>query len=284
MTVRIALAQVTAEPYAVDENRALSVRAATAAFDRGADLVVLPEMIVPGYVTDAERLAAIAEPIDGPTLAAWRELARDADGYIVGGFCERVEDDLYNTAVAVGGDGVVLHYRKVHLFADEKAAFSPGDRGFPVAHTPLATIGLCVCYDLRFVEAARILALRGAGLIVVPTAWVGGFDRRRPANGPIEQVRGAAVQANLDQVHIACASRVGADGDLAYLGSSCILDPYGAFAWGPASDHDEELAVVELDLAQADHAQRRGTGISPREDRRTDVYDALLGYDEGAHA
>jgi N-carbamoylputrescine amidase len=133
--VRIALAQITGEPFAVEENRELSCRAAGEAFAAGANVVVLPEMIVHGYVTDARRLESLAEPVERPTVEAWQELAREHGGYVVGGFCERAGAALYNTAVVVGAEGLALHYRKVHLFAGEKVAFQPGDLGFPVAST-----------------------------------------------------------------------------------------------------------------------------------------------------
>jgi len=283
--VRVAVAQLDLAPGALDANRAHCLEAIADAGRERADLVVLPELAASGYrLGDRERALAASEPVPGPTTLGWQAAARRERCWIAGGLCERDGDRLFNSVAVVGPDGVVTRYRKLHLFAAEKAIFEPGDLGLPVVDLPFGRIGILVCYDLRFVEAARILALRGAALIVVPTAWVGGFDRGRPADGPIEQVRGAAVQANLDQVHIACASRVGADGDLAYLGSSCVVDPYGTFAWGPATRHEEELAVVEVDLEQADAAGRRGAGISPREDRRTDVYDAVLGYDGAAHA
>src|SRR5205085_7766577 len=100
--VKVALAQITGEPFAVERNRELARKAAVDAFEQGADLVVLPELIVHGYVVDRERLAPLAEPLLGPTFESWHELARAAGGYVVGGFCEREEDELYNSAIAVG--------------------------------------------------------------------------------------------------------------------------------------------------------------------------------------
>ena len=115
-------------------------------------------------------------------MTGWTELARRHGGYLAGGFCERDGADLYNSAVLVDAGGIILHYRKLHLFSGEKQAFAPGDRGLPVVDTPMGRIGVCVCYDLRFVETVRILSLRGAQLILVPTAWVAGFDRE-PMDG-----------------------------------------------------------------------------------------------------
>ncbi len=273
----IALAQVTGRPYAAEENRALSVATAREAFGRGAQLVVLPELIVPGYVAGRERLPDVAEPLDGPTVEAWTDVAADAGGYVAGGFCERDGDRLYNTAVIVGPDGPLLHYRKLHLFRQEKLAFEPGDLGLPVAELPFGTVGLCVCYDLRFVETVRLLALEGAELICVPTAWVTGFDRERwDAHGLAPQALGAVVQANLSQVFIACASQAGSNGDLEFLGSSLIADPFGKVATGPLPGSQPALDVATIDLAAAQAAQVRDPLIRPRADRRTDVYDLSL--------
>lgn len=268
----IGIAQITGrgDPQA---NRELSMDAAGTLFAQGAQLVVLPELIVPGYRLDAEFLTAAAEPLDGPTVRAWRELAGGADGYLAGGFCECVGEKLFNTAVLVSGDGVLLHYRKLHRFAGEKQMFTPGDVGLPVAQTRMGTIGLCICYDLRFVETARILALRGAELICVPTAWLPGFDDARwDREGFCPQARGAQLQANLDQVYIACASQAGDAWQQPFLGSSVICDPYGAVALGPAAGDRDELLLATVDLDATGRAQARGDLINPRADRRSDVY------------
>lgn len=272
MTVRVALAQIKGAACAADENRALTVEVAERAFAGGADVVVLPELIVSGYVADGERLRTIAEPIDGPTVAAWRGVAGAAGGYVVGGFCELAGDALYNTAVAVGPGGLLLHYRKLHLFAAEKNVFTPGDLGLPIATTPVGTIAVCVCYDLRFVEVVRLLALHGAQLICVPTAWLPGFDTERwDDDGMCPQAHGAVLQANLNQVFIACASQCGLVESLDFLGSSVLADPYGKRLLGPLRG-EEELAAADVDLEETVRAQVRAPLVSPRADRRTDVY------------
>jgi N-carbamoylputrescine amidase len=275
--VSIALCQLTAEPYAADRDREASVAAAREAFERGADVVVLPEMIVPGYVADRERLRPLAEPVDGPTVAAWTALAAEHDGYLAGGFCEREADRLYNSAVLVGPDGLLLHYRKLHLFAAEKVAFAPGDRGLPVATTRFGTAGLCICYDLRFVETARILALRGADLILVPTAWVPGFDEESwDAAGMAPQAHGALLQGNLNQVFVACASQAGERGGVRFLGSSLLADPRGHAQIGPLPRDRDVSAIATVDVDEAEAARRRSPLIEPRADRRTDVYRLVV--------
>ncbi len=280
---RIGLAQLISPPGDVSGNRRRSTVAAIELFELGADVVVLPEMCVPWYSDDPETLAELAEPIDGETVTAWQEAARSYGGIVVGGFCERgARGDssgvsLYNSAVAVGADGVLGHYRKLHLFATEKHCFQPGDLGLPTFDTPLGRMGMCVCYDLRFVEVVRVLALCGADLICVPTAWVRGFDHSDAvADALIPQAQGALLQANLNQVFMACASQVGVHGKLGFLGSSILSNAYGRVLAGPASTQEPELLTAEVDLADARTAQARSPLIQPRRDRRTDVYGVSL--------
>jgi predicted amidohydrolase len=273
----VALGQVTGRPYAAEENRRLSADTARRAFAGGAQLVVLPELIVSGYVADRERLLGVAEPLEGPSVELWTELAADAGGWIAGGFCERDGERLYNTAVLVGPRGVELHYRKLHPFREEKSAFAAGDLGLPVARLPFGAVGLCVCYDLRFVETVRALALSGAELICVPTAWVTGFDQERwDANGLAPQAQAVIVQANLSQVFIACASQVGTCGPLEFLGSSIIADPFGRTLVGPLPGDEPAIEMATIDLDTSERAQVRDPLIRPREDRRTDVYELSL--------
>ncbi len=273
---RIGLAQILSRPEAAEANRKASADAAASLFEQGADIVVVPEMAVPWYTTNREALAPLAEPLDGPTVSAWQEQAARHGGMVVGGLCERSGDSIYNSAVAVDSSGVIAHYRKLHLFDVEKHCFTPGDAGLTVVETAYGTIGLCICYDLRFVEVVRVLALRGADLICVPTAWVRGFDRRQYREGElIAHAEGALVQANLSQVFIACTSQVGAGDGVELLGSSVVADPYGRMAGGPLSTVREQLEVVDVDLAEARRAQARSELIQPRADRRTDVYGIL---------
>jgi predicted amidohydrolase len=169
-------------------------------------------------------------------------------------------------------------YRKLHLFGDERHVFIPGDRGLPIVELAGARIGVLVCYDLRFPEVARILALRGAELLAVPTAWVAGFDPNLGDGPRIPHVDGALVQANLNQVFIACTDMIGRDGHTSFLGRSFVADPYGVPVVGPLSATDPEDVIATIDVRDAHAAADRGPGISPRRDRRTDVYGDLLGY------
>lgn len=271
--VTLGIAQFGSPPGDADSNRTTSTAMADELFSDGAQVVILPELCLPWYSSDAVGLKPVAESLDGPTVEAWTAVAAAHGGVIVGGLCERDGDDLYNTAVAIDETGIIAHYRKLHLFASEKTCFTPGDRGLPVVSTPFGTLGLCICYDLRFVEVVRVLALSGAELICVPTAWLPGFDAAKwDSEGLCPQAHGAIFQANLNQVFIACASQVGSFQSLEFLGSSLVADPFGKRAVGPLSGTHNQLSLVSIDLDETVRAQDRGSLIRPREDRRTDVY------------
>lgn len=272
----VAVAQLGTVPYDADRARATTVRWLNDGFGQGADVIVLPELVVPGYGLDPAAVSAAAEPLDGPIVEAWTAAARHAGGLVVGGFAERDGEALYNSAVAVSGDGVLLHYRKLHCFAREREVFAPGDLGLPVVDTEWGRIGVCVCYDLRFVETLRILSLAGAELVCVPTAWVGGFDPSADPDAVPPQATGAMVQANLDQVFVACASQTGRPGEIDLLGGSLVVDPWGKPRVEPLPRREERLAFADIDLADVRTAHARGAGINPREDRRSDVYSLEL--------
>jgi N-carbamoylputrescine amidase len=276
---RVAVAQLELLPGALEANRARTAAAIEQAAAEGAELVVLPELASSGYrLASPDAVAAAAETVPGPTTETWAAAAAGRCA-VVGGVCERDGDAIFNGVAVLAPDGTLAaRYRKLHLFDEEQVLFAPGDAGLPVVDLPVGRVGVAVCYDLRFVETLRILALRGADVVAVPTAWTGGFDPNPPADGVIDQVRAAMVQANLNCVYVACASRVGDDDEVHYLGSSCVVDPYGRFVLEPRDDRDEAVVVVDVDAETARNAKTRAPRIRPLADRRTDVYDEILGY------
>jgi predicted amidohydrolase/alkylhydroperoxidase/carboxymuconolactone decarboxylase family protein YurZ len=274
--VKVAVAQVRAAVLDVEENLCRVERVIAEAASGGAGLVVLPELVATGYTLDLAGLSAAAEGGDGggPVLSAWSRLAREHEVAVIGGFVERDGLSLYNSVAVIDRGGQVLGtYRKLHLFGDESTVFRPGDRGLPIFVLDGIKVGVLVCYDLRFPEAARLLALRGAELIAAPAAWVTGFDASDEGSGErIGQVAGALVQANLNQVYIACSDQCAATDEFRFLGRSLVASPFGKPVVGPLDADSEELALAEVDPEVARDARERAPGISPREDRRTDVY------------
>lgn len=268
--------QFGARLYAPDENRALIEQAARAA--KGSALIVFPELAVSGYGLDPSSLRACAEPFDGPSRALLQGLSDELGAVLVCGFCEIEEDRIYNSAMLTAPGRAPALYRKLHLFDGEKDVFAPGDRGLVMAETDIGTIGICVCYDLRFVEVARGLSLSGADILAVPTAWIGGFDKTpRDEGGYIGQARGAVVQANLNQLPMVCASQSGGDQGTRYLGSSLIADAFGTAVAGPLGEDEDTTISAEMTLEAIRAARLRSPRIRPREDRRTDVYGLRVG-------
>jgi predicted amidohydrolase len=158
----------------VAANTAKSLELIERAADQGASLVVLPELCNTGYVfSNREEAFAIAEPVpEGPTVAAWTQIAAKHRLHLVAGICERSGSRLYNSAVVIGPSGYVGTFRKVHLWNEENLYFEPGDLGFPVFHTPIGRLGVAICYDGWFPETYRMCALQGADIVCVPTNWV----------------------------------------------------------------------------------------------------------------
>lgn len=240
----------------------------------GAGLIVLPELASSGYTFQSQaEAAACAQPRTGPTLSRWAELCRELGVHLVAGFAEAEGERRFNSAALLAPEGLVGVYRKAHLFNDEKSYFQPGDSGFLVFPLPGLRVGVLVCYDLWFPEAARVLALRGADVVCVPTNWVGNFrapavDGRGWTMGNYASV-GIATQ---NQFFVVAADRVGSERGVDFVGCSCVVSPTGAMLAGPAPSRDEQLVLAELDLAWAARARRRTPRNDTFGDRRPDLY------------
>jgi predicted amidohydrolase len=243
----------------------------------GADLVVLPELCNTGYVFATRSEArGLAEPVpDGATTAAWMAAAARLNLHIVAGIAERDGERLFNAAVIIGPDGLIGRYRKVHLWADEALYFTPGDLGFPVFDTPLGRIGCHICYDCWFPESFRLAALQGAEILCVPTNWVPipGQDPKREAMANIIVM--AAAHSN--SVFVAAADRVGTERGQPFIGQSLIVSHTGWPLAGPASADREEIILARLNLADARRKRNWNAFNQVIRDRRTDVYDEMLG-------
>jgi predicted amidohydrolase len=241
--MRVALVQldgdIGADPAARRERAAALVRD-----QRGADLVVLPELWAHGAFA-GERWRETAEPIDGPTARAMAAAARDLGGYLhAGSFVERdAAGRLYNTSLVYGPNGGLLAtYRKIHRFGfteGEAAVMSPGER---VVTTDLAgvTAGLATCYDLRFPELFRRLVDARAELFVVPAAW----PVRRVAHWSLF-ARARAVES---QVFVLACGTAGTSDGVRLGGRSVIVDPWGDVV-AEAGD-DETVLTADIDPAQ----------------------------------
>lgn len=259
------------------ENVERSIALLKEAAEKGARLAVLPELCNTGYVFESrEELRALAEEIPtGPSTMAWIEAARSLDMHIVAGITERHGEVFYNSAVIVGPAGYVGTYRKVHLWGEEALYFTPGDLGFPVFDTPIGRIGCQICYDCWFPESFRLAALQGAELMCVPTNWVPipGQDPKREAMANILVM--AAAHSN--SLFIIAADRVGVERGQPFIGQSLIVSHTGWPAAGPASYDKEEVLVAEINVADARRKRNWNDFNQVLRDRRTDVYERMLG-------
>jgi predicted amidohydrolase len=238
--------------------------------DLDADLLVLPELFTSGYFFQSQAdLEDVAEPIpEGPTTQALRDWASATGTTFVAGLAERAGEALFNSAVLVRPDGSTETYRKVHLFYEETERFEPGDLGFPVFDVTTRegqpyTLGMMVCFDWYFPEAARSLALEGADVIAHPSNLV---LPHCPDAMP--------VRARENHVYTITANRFGTETngeeELTFIGMSEICDPTGNIR-RRASREEVEVGVEEFDPhdARDRHINRFNDTLG---DRRPDTY------------
>lgn len=266
----VAAVQFAPERGGVAANRAWTLVLAETAADRGARLVVLPECALTGYVFhDKDDLAALAEPVPGPTAAAWSELACRRGVWIVGGLAERADGAVYNSAVAAGPDGRLHVYRKCHLWGIERALYRAGDAPL-LFDTPWGRVGVGICYDLWFPELVRAMALAGAGLLVFPANWSTNPRLSQPfdAHGLPLAYHMAVAAACANELTVVCADRVGREDETVFLGSSLAIGPNGRPLAGPASPTGETILLAEW----PDAGGARRVGQSHLASRRGDLY------------
>ncbi|MGF1526836.1 MAG: nitrilase family protein [Candidatus Competibacterales bacterium] len=281
--VTIACAQF--EPHIAHKaaNIAKTVALLEQAAERGARLVVMPELCNSGYCfqSRAEAFSLAETAHGGETIEAWAAAAKRFDLYLVAGFAEREGPMLYNSAALVGPQGLEGVYRKAHLWNNENLYFEPGDRGFPVFQTPLGRIAMLICYDCWFPEAWRLCALQGADVVCVPTNWVPipGQDPNREAMANLLCM--AAAHSN--SIFIAAADRVGTERNQPFVGQSLIISYTGWPVAGPASFDGEELLVANVNLAEARRRRNWNDFNQILRDRRTDLYDEMVGADADPH-
>jgi N-carbamoylputrescine amidase len=275
--VKIACIQM--EPIVGEKERNVrrSLELIEKAAANGARLVVLPELCNSGYVFNSreEAFALAEEVLTGPTCRGWGDAARKHGLHVVAGINERDGQTLYNAAVVIGPSGHVGTFRKVHLWNEENLFFEPGNLGFPVFRTPLGRIGTFICYDGWFPESFRLCALQGADIVCIPTNWV-------PIPGQASQREAMAnilcmAAAHSNSLFVAAADRVGVERGQPFIGQSVIVSYTGWPLGGPAGPDREEIIYAEANLADARRGRNWNQFNQVLRDRRTDVYDEMLG-------
>ena len=237
----------------------------------GAELLVLPECAIPGYMFEsAEEALPFAEEIPGPSSEVLERESRRLGMHVVCGLLERDGDTLRNAAVLVGPDGLVGTYRKTHLpFLGVDRFVVPGDE-LTVFETPLGRIGVEICYDLRFPEVTRTLALKGAEIVAHPTNF--------PIAAKVQTELITVARAAENRIYLLTANRIGKERSGEFCGWSQIVDPYGT-RLAEAGETEEVLLVADVDVEKA----RDKDYVIPGEyelylfgHRRPELYGALV--------
>ena len=266
------------------ENLRKAIAGVREARARGAEIVCLEELFRSQYFCQTEDHGhfALAEPVPGPTTEVLSKLAAELGVVIIASLFERRAEGLYhNTAAIIDADGRYLgKYRKMHIPDDpqyyEKFYFTPGDLGFMAWDTKFGRIGVLVCWDQWYPEAARLTALAGAQILFYPTA-IGWLPAEKAEHGAQQQAAWEAIQrshAIANGVYVCAVNRVGheapAGGGIEFWGGSFVADPGGRIV--AKAGQGEEVLVAACDLGKVDATRTHWPFLR---DRRIDAYGDL---------
>ena len=253
------------------------------AASKGAQIVCLQELFTSLYFCDEEDYDnfRLAEPVPGPSTDALSKIAKESGVVIIASLFEKRTQGLYhNTTAVIDADGTFLgKYRKMHIPDDpayyEKFYFTPGDLGYKVFNTKFARIGVLICWDQWYPEAARITALMGAEILFYPTA-IGWATSQDEATNTEQYNAWQTIQRShsvANGIHVVSVNRVGfeQEGRMKFWGGSFITNPFGSIIC-KASHENEEVHVEELDLEKT---ERYRTHWPFLRDRRIDSYQQI---------
>lgn len=235
------------------------------------DLLVLPECCLTGYNFDnADRLRAVGDNLGTDQVDIWQGICARTGLTLVAGIVEHSQDTLYNTAIVLSPQTRPLTYRKIHLWGIERRLYRAGDTPL-IATTPAGRVGISICYDLWFPELSRALRLGGADLLASPANWAGNpnLTSMLDTDGRAMGFHLARSTACVNEMPVLVADRVGTEGDIRFLGNSCIVNAAGEAVAGPANDTEETLLEGSMDVgAQAGQQSHLGA-------RRPKAYETL---------
>jgi N-carbamoylputrescine amidase len=263
------------------ENLERAIAGIDVAAEHNAQIVCLPELFRTPYFCQSEDVRHFdqAEPIPGPTTEQLCATAAGRGVVIIAGIFEKRAAGVYhNSAVVVDADGrIVGVYRKMHIPHDpnyfEKFYFTPGDLPWSSFPTRFARVGVLICWDQWFPEAARLAALTGAEIIFYPTAigWLEGEQGQSAEQQAAawETVQRAHAIAN--GIYVAAVNRVGREGSLTFWGRSFVADPMGVVV--ARADADQQCLLAECDLTRLEQVRRSWPFFR---DRRIDTYAGLM--------
>jgi N-carbamoylputrescine amidase len=263
------------------ENMKKAVSGIREAAAKGANIVCLQELFRSMYFCVKEDYApfATAEPIPGPSTQQFQSLAKETGVVIIAPLFEKRAEGIYhNSAAIIDADGTFLgKYRKMHIPDDpsfyEKFYFTPGDLGFKAWNTKFGKIGVLICWDQWYPEAARLTALSGAEILFYPTAigWAGGENPKLKEDqfSAWQTIQRAHAIAN--GIPVVAVNRVGKEGNIEFWGASFLVNTFGEIMH-QSSHGNEEVGVVEVDLARSNVTRVHWPFLR---DRRIDAYGGL---------
>jgi predicted amidohydrolase len=243
--MKIAAVQMDVSIFEKQRNLEKILARLEAAARAGAGIVVFPECALTGYCfASQEEAAPFAETVPGPSSEKLWAAARSLGCTVIAGLLERDGDRIYNAAVVATPEAIAGTFRKVHLLCLGIDRFvEPGDKPFPVFETLHGKVGINICFDCSFPESGRVLKLKGAQLLAIPTNWPVGSDiwEHTPE-----------VRATENHLHVVAADRVGEERGFRFAGHSQIVDFTGKLL-AEAGETEETILFADLDLAGADN-------------------------------
>lgn len=280
MKINVGLVQMTCTANKA-ENLAKAIAKVKDAAKKGAQIVCLQELFTSLYFCDVEDHDnfQLAEVIPGPSTDELTKVAAELGVVIIASLFEKRAQGLYhNTTAVIDADGQYLgKYRKMHIPDDpgfyEKFYFTPGDLGYKVFKTKFATIGVLICWDQWYPEAARITALMGAEILFYPTA-IGWATTQDEATNVEQYNAWQTIQrshAVANGVHVVSVNRVGEEAGVKFWGGSFVANPFGTVLY-QASHDDEEVILQEIDLQKTDYYRTHWPFLR---DRRIDSYQPI---------
>jgi len=281
-TVQVGLVQMTCTA-SKEENLRKAIEKTREAAAKGAQIVCLQELFTSLYFCDEENYDnfSLAETIPGPSTDSLGALAKELGVVIIASLFEKRAQGLYhNTTAVLDADGAYLgKYRKMHIPDDpayyEKFYFTPGDLGYKIFKTKFATLGVLICWDQWYPEAARITALMGAEILFYPTA-IGWATSQNEATNTEQYNAWQTIQRShsvANGVHVVSVNRVGfeQDGAMKFWGGSFVSNPFGSILY-QASHNQEEVHVQAIDLKKTDEYRTHWPFLR---DRRIDSYQPI---------
>ena len=279
-TINVGLVQMSCSSNP-EENLKKAIEKTREAAAQGAQIVCLQELFRSLYFCDVEDYDnfALAESIPGPTTEALSTVAKEEGIVIIASLFEKRAEGLYhNTTAVLDADGSYLgKYRKMHIPDDpgyyEKFYFTPGDMGYKVFQTKYAKIGVLICWDQWYPEAARITSMMGAEMLFYPTAIGWHKDQDDPTNDEQYQAwqtiqRSHSVANGLPVISV---NRIGSEGDMNFWGGSFVTNSFGRVVY-KASHTDEEVHVEKISLTKSDQYRTHWPFLR---DRRIDSYSPI---------